>query len=106
MDTPAYITFKVTKAGRLYRIAGSDKPVPTPSLYPSPRFIGVVFTGDGKVSDYRMSDKIEEINPITIRAWMRAQEAWQVSHRADDPPMWDRYEVTEVEGQTVYKRDR
>lgn len=105
MDTPKYITFKQTKDGRIYRVEGFDTSIN--NSISGPRFVAVIFTGDGKVMDTVHAEKIEEINPRALRAYYRAQESWAASSRVKDPPMWDRYERTsDATGAASYKRDR
>ena len=105
MDTPKYITFKQTKDGRIYSVKSHDGPTGNPK--PGPNFVGIVFTGDGKVMDAVHAEVIEDINPRAIRAWMRAQESWAASGRSKDEPMWDRYiMLKQFDGEIFYKRDR
>lgn len=104
MDTPKYITFQRTKDGRIYKVRPEVNP--TPNSINGPRFVGVVFDGRGRVMDTVHAEKIEDINPRTIRAWMRAQETWASSQRVKDPPMWDRYERFVENNEVIYKRDR
>jgi len=71
----------------------------------TPKFVGIVFEGDGLVLVCKCSDIREECEGATLREWQQEQAGWEnapADERPTDPPMWDVYQRIRAEATVVH----